>query len=273
MGSKQEEAGATVPKLLPACCLSSSHLAVVYCLVFLACAGVTGCVSTAGVGRPEVRYLAFGDSTTAGTGQRDYPDILCEKLGVEPSACANEGRGGETTGEGLQRLSELIAQRTYPNVDVLLYWEGGNDITSFIEAHDRFLLSSPLSIEYRWAEELALELDAIEANVAAAVALGHKEGWSVCVATCYPLREAPGPCATLPLKFILPFQARNANDYVRLLNERIRQAARRSGAVLVDVAELGDMLTAGPDNYCNCNHLSPQGNELVAELFAAALSE
>lgn len=239
--------------------------------VMVLLAGGAGCVNLAEPGLEGVRYLAFGDSATAGPTERDYPDILREKLGVEPAAFANLGRGGETTEAGLERLRELIVQDAGPDVEVLLYWEGGNDVTAFIEAHDQFLLASPLAADYRLAAELALELDEIEANVAAAVTLGRDAGWRVYVATFYPLREDLGLCAALPLDFILPFQARNANDHVLLLNERIRRAAEQTGAVLVDVAILGEALTADPDNYHNCNHLSVLGNELVAELFASAL--
>jgi len=242
---------------------------VLHAVVLLA--GGAGCVSPAEPGLEGVRYLAFGDSATAGPTERDYPDILREQLGLEPAGFANEGRGGETTAAGLERLRELIEQCTYPGVEVLLYWEGGNDATSFIEAHDRFLLSSPLDADFRLAPELALELDGIEANVAAAVALGQEAGWSVYVATFYPLREDLDLCPALPLDFILPFQAQNANDYVLLLNERIRRAAEQSGAVLVDVAALGEALAADPDHYHDCNHLSALGNELVAELFASTL--
>ena len=240
--------------------------------VLLLGAGGVSCVSPAGLERANVRYLAFGDSATAGPAQRDYPEILCEKLGIEVSACANEGRGGETTAAGLKRLRRLSTRRTYPGAEVLLYWEGGNDVTSFIEEQDRFLATSPLAAAYQHTADLGILLDEVEANVGEAVALGRAAGWTVYVATCYPLREAPALCSALPLKFILPFQARNANDYLLLLNQRIRRAARRSGAVLVDVANLGDTLTADPANYHNCNHLSAQGNELVAELFAASLS-
>jgi lysophospholipase L1-like esterase len=229
-----------------------------------------GCVDLR-VPDPNVRYVAFGDSSTRGPSDRDYPDILREKLGVEPETFANEGHGGETSDEGLDRLSDLLAMDIFPNAEVLLYWEGGNDMTDLVEDVDPFLLYSPMDADFPHGDQLDRTLDEVQANIQAAIQAGRNAGWDVYVATYYLLREDLDICEALPLDIILPVQAANANDYVRLLNERIRRASRNAGAGLIDVAALDNQLRADPDNYFNCNHLSAQGNILVADLFADAL--
>ena len=93
---------------------------------------------------PNVRFVAFGDSTTVGPTKRDYPDILRELLGEPPETFVNEGHGGETTGEGLDRLNGLLETELFPNAQIWMYWEGGNDIIEFIQARDPLLLVSLL---------------------------------------------------------------------------------------------------------------------------------
>ncbi|UCE58422.1 MAG: hypothetical protein JSU63_13380 [Phycisphaerales bacterium] len=233
--------------------------------------GVGGCF---GPGEPDtvapvdVLYVAFGNSTTAGPSERDYPDILREKLGEPQGTFANEGHGGETSTEGLERLQELIDQETYPEAHTLLYWEGGNNITDFIEENEPLLLMSPADEDYSLTDELTSELDGIQEDVEAAIEAGQGAGMTVYVATYYLIREDLAECDALPLDIIYPDQARNANDYVVLLNERIRLAVDNTGATLVDVEAEDESLRSDPDNYYNCNHLSAQGNEIVADLFA-----
>jgi lysophospholipase L1-like esterase len=228
--------------------------------------GAGGCVDLR-IPDPDVRYLAFGESSTAGPSERDYPDILRERLGEPPETFANEGQGGETSREGLERLRDLIELGIYPNAEVLLYWEGGNDITDFIEDRDPFLLTSPADPDYPITDRLTGELDDIQSNVEAAIRAGREAGMTVYVATYYLLREDLDRCDALPLDIILPSQARRANDYLTLLNTRIRRAAEGAGAVLVDVESRDAQLRGDADNYHNCNHLSAKGNEIVADLF------
>jgi len=228
--------------------------------------GAGGCVDLR-VPDPNVRYLAFGESSTAGPSERDYPDILREKLGEPPETFANEGHSGETSQEGLQRLRNLIEWDIYPNAKVLLYWEGGNDITDFIKDHDPFLFTSPADPDYSMTERLTGELDDIQANIEAAIQTGRGAGLTVYAATYYLLREDLDKCDALPLDIIFPAQARHANDYLTMLNERIRQASRNAGAVLVDVESRDGQLRSDANNYHNCNHLSAEGNEIVADLF------
>lgn len=216
---------------------------------------------------PNVRYIAFGDSSTAGPSTRDYPEILRSLLGEAPETFANEGRSGEGSAEGLTRLKMLLQDGLFPDAEILLYWEGGNDVIEFVKSRDPFLLLSPDDAAYPMADELTTRLVETQANMESALASASSAGLRVYVGTYYFFREGLASCAALPFDLILPGQARNANAYVVLLNERIRAAASNQGAILVDVASADDLLRQDPANYFNCNHLSEQGNGIVANLF------
>jgi hypothetical protein len=188
-------------------------------------------------------------------------------LGLPPGTIANQGRGGETTGEGLDRLRQLISRSIYPNADTLLYWEGGADIIDLIREVDGQLVFSPSASDYPHSGPLTETLDRIQTNIEAAIGEGRMAGLTVYVATYFSLRESTAPCDPLSLHVILPSQAQNANGYILLLNERIRQAAAIKEAVVVDIASADDVLHADDSNFLNCNHLSDKGNEIVAQLF------
>ena len=221
----------------------------------------------------NVIYVAFGDSTTSGPSTRDYPDILRSLLGVAPDTFANEGNSGETSGEGLDRLKSLLAGEIYSNAEVLLYWEGGTDISGYIKEHDPFLLKSPDDADYPLSNELDLRLSEIQLNIESAVLAGRNARLRVYVATYFFLREDTDNCDALPISVVLPSQARNANAYITRLNERIRTAAANQDAVLVDVAVADGALRQDKANYFDCDHLSEQGNGIVANLFLQALAK
>lgn len=231
-----------------------------------------GCVEIRVPG-PNVIYVAFGDSSTSGPSTRDYPDILRSLLGVAPETFANEGKSGETSGKGLDRLKSLIADEIYPDADVLLYWQGGTDISGYIKVHDPFLLASPDDADYPLSNDLSLRLSEIQLNIESAVLAARNARLRVYVATYYFLREDIDDCDALPLPIVLPSQAHNANAYITRLNERIRTAAANQDAVLVDVAAADDMLRQDQANYFDCDHLSEQGNAIVANLFLQALAK
>lgn len=78
----------------------------------------------------NAEILAFGDSLTYGKGASDggdYPAVLAELTGLR---VINAGVSGETTSQGLIRLSDLLDRET-PELIILL--EGGND---FLRNHD-----------------------------------------------------------------------------------------------------------------------------------------
>ena len=122
-----------------------------------------GC-STAPVPDPAVRYIAFGDSATAGPSTRNYPDILRELLVEAPETFVNEGESGETAGQGVDRLQNLLSQGLYPNAHTLLYWQGGGGLIDFIAEIDPLLLLSPSEQSYPHASRLGQVLDGIQAN-------------------------------------------------------------------------------------------------------------
>lgn len=215
----------------------------------------------------NARYIAFGDSSTAGPSQRDYVDFLRERLGVPPEAFANEGRGGESAGEGADRLTSYLDRRLFPNAHSLLYWEGAAELIDFLQANDPLLAFSPMAPAYPHAAALAARLDETQAAVERALAAGRDAGLTVYVATYFFMPSGSLNCEPLFLGVLLPGQADNANAYVALLNERIRAAAAAQGATLVDVATLDATLRGSAANYHNCNHLSAAGNEIVAGLF------
>jgi lysophospholipase L1-like esterase len=69
--------------------------------------------------------LAFGDSLTTGVGttkSKSYPSVLADLTGLQ---VVNAGVSGETTAQGLKRLSNVLNQSN-PNLVILI--EGGNDI-------------------------------------------------------------------------------------------------------------------------------------------------
>ena len=237
--------------------------------LFLSVVFVGGCVDIR-LQDPNVRYVAFGDSTTAGPSERNYPDIVRELLGEETKSFANEGRSGENAEDGLVRLRSLIDGDIFPNANVLLYWQGGNDVTDFIKDNDRFLLWSPSDEGYPFADELDAHLGETQQNIESAIAAARDTGWEVYAATYFPILETLQICDALPFDLLLPGQASNANDYLVRLNQRIRAAADEQNAVLVDVAAASEIGESSA-NYHDCNHLSEQGNEIAAGLFLDAI--
>lgn len=103
--------------------------------------------------------IAFGDSLVAGVGAspgRDFVSLLSEKIG---RPIVNLGVSGDTTADGLARLSELDAYN--PKVVILLF--GGND----------YLRRVP---QVRTFENLTEMVEAIQAKRAIVVLLGIRGG-------------------------------------------------------------------------------------------------
>jgi lysophospholipase L1-like esterase len=240
-------------------------MGVMFCVAWIA-----GCAEVQ-VPDPDVRVVAFGDSTTAGPAGQDYGDTLRIKLGEPIESFANEGKSGETSGEGVARLQQLLQDKIYPNAETLLYWEGAGDIIDFMREYDPFLIFAPDDPNFPFSEPLKEMLDRVQTNIEHSIALAKQANLSVFVATYYFLRANIGQCDAMPLKTLLPDQAEHANRYVVLLNERIRQAVENQNAVLVDLEILADSISEDPGNYFDCNHLSAQGNDIVAQAFFDAV--
>ncbi len=220
---------------------------------------------------PDAVFIAFGDSATNGPSDRNYHEFLAEMLGEPRTSIANEGMGGETSSEGVSRLRSLPEGELYPNATVLLYWEGGVNITRFIRENDSFLLRNPMDDDYPFAASLNSMLDRLQIDLESGVVAGQEKQLTVYLATYFSLYDGLIECDTLPLNLQFPGQAPNGQAYIDLLNERIRAAARNTGAILVDVAA-NDRIAADKDHYEDCNHMSEEGNELVAETFLDVVS-
>lgn len=238
-----------------------------YLWLLLIAPAFTGCADFR-VPDPNVIYIAFGDSTTRGPSERDYPDILREMLGEPPETFSNEGDSGEATGDGRERFASLLEQELFPNAQVLFFWEGGNNVTDFLRQNDPFLVFSPGSDGYPFSSSLNNKLAETQADIEAIINEAQGAGLDVYVATYFAIRESTSQCEALPLNVLLPPQAAAANEYIALLNERIRAAADNTGATLVDVEMLNDTLASSAVNYFDCNHLSAEGNTIVADLFS-----
>ncbi|MGD9638679.1 MAG: arylesterase [Alphaproteobacteria bacterium] len=96
-------------------------------IVFLL-ASVTANLSFAGENLP-IKVAAFGDSLTSGYGLRaenSFPYVLEQELKADGYnvIVANKGVSGETTQDGLARLSSIIAEK--PDVVILEF--GANDV-------------------------------------------------------------------------------------------------------------------------------------------------
>ncbi len=220
---------------------------------------------------PNVRIVSFGDSTTDGPSDKNYDEFLPELLNEPANTFSNQGNGGENTTDGLVRLTGLLDSEVFPNANTLLFWQGGNDVSDFIKDMDPLLLRSPDDDTYPFRDELTAQLDTAQANIESAIASAQAAGYEVFVATYFFIPDAIFSCDALLFDLIIPGQARNANAYMRNLNDRIRLAAASQGATLVDIATLDDAMRSTLDNYEDCNHLSEMGNEIAAQLFADTL--
>ena len=230
---------------------------------------LSGCADI-GLPDPAVRYIAFGDSSTNGPNELNYWNFLAQKIDQPVDRFANEGNGGENSSEGFERLKELLEQGLYPNAQVLLYWQGGDDLIGFIENRDPLLVYSPNNENYPFKDDLEIELDRIQGKIEQSIALGQDARLQVYVANYYFLMKNIR-CKPGLLGILAQTQADNANVYIVKLNERIRLAAQNRGAILVDVETQAQALLADRNNYHDCNHLSDQGNRIVADVFFAVV--
>jgi len=211
----------------------------------------------------QARYIAFGDSATAGADQPTYPQVLEALLHAN---VVNEGKGGETAQEGVNRLQSILRGVSYPKAQSLLYWEGGNDLIDFVQSVDPYLQYSPKDPDYPYSRELDQALAKIGEAVESAVQTAQRHNLQVYVATYFYLLPFVAPCDAVPVPFLNKAQVEKTNDYIDLLNRVIRETASNFRDItLVDInQELGALL-GDKDNFVNCNHPSGEGNQLIAQ--------
>ena len=194
------------------------------------------------------KYLAFGDSVTAGEDGRSlyirptfvdpvhaYPAVLQTQLTVSFPAdgvsVSNKGKGGEFAAEGVSRLlTELDAERP----EALLLLEGYNDLLNFgVAAADTVVA-------------------ALRTDVRNARGRGVRY---VIVSTLTPPRKATGP--------------RDRAIDIRAIqetNSKLVAMVAAENALLVDAyaAFIGREATLVGDDGL---HLTPEGNQVLAGLF------
>jgi lysophospholipase L1-like esterase len=194
------------------------------------------------------KYLAFGDSLTAGTislapmilaldTPQSYPSVLQgylqERYVVQKPTVINEGVGGENATDGAIRLRSVLL-RNRP--EVLLLMEGTNDLGSLQPGANRALAA--LDGMMREAESQSIR---------------------VCLATVPPQR-AGGVRHRDAVAALIPS-----------FNNEVRALASRHGAVLVDVYDgmKDDLSLIGVDDL----HPTPHGYEVMAKIFFNAIRE
>jgi len=190
--------------------------------------------------RAQTRYVAFGDSITAGvedeTGQ-GYPPRLEELLqSSDPGATVEkQGVPGETTSEGLARIDDVLDDTPA----VLLLMEGTNDVSRGV---------SPETSVFN-LEQIASKSEAI--------------GWSVVHATVIPRRAGASTEHELQL---------NGG-----FNRRLRSSVGTRGLDLVDPFEVFGSTPNVFDRYYSddpadwVGHPNGAGYELLAEIFRDVL--
>jgi acyl-CoA thioesterase-1 len=203
-------------------------------------------------------FVAFGDSMTAGEvvseGRllrtlrldfaKSYPTALRTDLKtfytaqVDSIVVSNQGFQGETTSAGLSRLPYLLSTLT-PPPQVLLLMEGANDLGG---------------------RDLASAIS----NIRSMVQFARSRGLQVFLASIPP--ENP---------FNTCFPNRGGNwAFVAPFNSGVQSVAASEGATFVDVFQAFGGGTGTPGLIdCDGLHPTPQGYQLIADTFAAAIKQ
>ena len=214
--------------------------------------------------RPSVILVCFGDSATKGAVEQHYPGYIEGWINPSEDDVANEGKSGETSSEGLERLRSIINSGEYPNAQVYAYWEGGNDLVDAIVELDRFLLYDPVKPWYPYDDELNQILSQVKENLRQGVEKIQETDATPVLGTYYYLM-AFKRCKLSPIHFLLPFQVRHANHYVDKLNSVIYELADEKQIPIADInGELGALAYW---QYHDFNHANALGNHLIAEVW------
>lgn len=201
-------------------------------------------VFTAGVASAQTRYVAFGDSITAGVGddpdrpEQGYPprlEDLLQEAGMN-AVVVNSGVGGERTVEGLSRIDSVLDE----GGEVLLLMEGSNDLSRFVSI-----------------ETILFNLDEMARRA-------EDRGWQAVQATVIP---------RIPTAQVDPDNLSNQK-----LNQRIREQAGENGRDLVDNFEVFSEVPNRFDTHYlvdpedHVGHPNAQGYDLMAEAFFDVLT-
>ena len=218
--------------------------------------------------RPSVILVCFGDSATKGAVDQHYPGYIEEWINPGDDDVANEGKSGETSSEGLNRLRNIINSNEYPNAQVYAYWEGGNDIVDAISQVDPLLIWDPARSWYPFREQLATLLAIVKENLRQGVAKIRETDATPVLGTYYYLM-AFKKCKLSPFHFLFPLQVRRTDHYVDELNQVIYELADEENVPLADIhSELGRMMYW---HYHDFNHANAEGNRLIAEVWFEAV--
>ena len=229
---------------------------------------------TAGCGsvvRPEVHYVALGDSITGTLDSGTWPQFLIDSLEIAEEAFAAEGSGGRTTAGGLERLNEILDLGTYPDATVLIYFLGGADIVDFVASIDPSLTTAPSDEQFMFSDALSTLLDGVHTAMRATLELAGAAGFEIYMATYFSLPAGVAPCETLGGAALSNDQAMRMNEYVELLNKVIRDLAVEFGATLIDLRLANEALLGPPTHFADCTHPSKRGAEIIAAHFAETL--
>jgi lysophospholipase L1-like esterase len=190
------------------------------------------------------RFLAFGDSITAGTESAPVPGLdnlnpwtysvllqsrLAARYTLQTVVMLNEGAGGEITSQGLIRLRPVLEQL---RPEVLLLMEGTNDLLDGSRGADTAI-----------------------GNLRLMIGIARALGVQVALATIPPQR---------------PNGLRNRGAVAALIpgfNDRIRALAASEGVVLVDVYAVMNLSMIGVDDL----HPTVMGFNVIADTFYEAI--
>ncbi len=221
--------------------------------------------------RPEVRFVALGDSLTGSMESDTWPRFLADLLDIADEALAAEGSGGRTAADGFERLSEILDLGTYPDATVLIYFLGGADVINFIGSIDPALNTAPSAGQFMFGDALNALLNDVRATMRATLERARAAGFETYVATYFSLPAGVSPCEALGGDALSSAQAERVNEYVALLNEVISDLAVELGATLVDLRLANEALLGPPAHFADCTHPSERGAEIIAASFAEAL--